>query len=309
MAASVILDRRSAPRQDRRRARRLLGGRDGRAGAGLARPRRGRAFRLATVLVFWVAFAVGFLVKGPLVPLFAGLLRRGPLDSRALGALAAGPASGSRPPVDACSWSRPGSSPSRSRAAAPSSRGPSGDDMLGKVATGQQQHWAPPGFYLVAFFATFWPAAALRGPCGALRVAASARGRARLRARLGRSRPGSSSRRCRPSCRITCCRSTRRSPSSTVLAMARGAIGRAASGREAVALLIPLVPLGLDGRPCGYAAWRFDGPLALAGLALLGAAPVSPSLAWLALRPRRPRAPRRWPASPPPCWSPSARSG
>jgi 4-amino-4-deoxy-L-arabinose transferase-like glycosyltransferase len=36
-----------------------------------------------------------------------------------------------------------------------------GDDMLGKVTTGQQNHGAPPGFYLLAYFATFWPAALL----------------------------------------------------------------------------------------------------------------------------------------------------
>jgi 4-amino-4-deoxy-L-arabinose transferase-like glycosyltransferase len=33
--------------------------------------------------------------------------------------------------------------------------------MLGKVGAAQRVHWAPPGFYLVAFFATFWPAAIL----------------------------------------------------------------------------------------------------------------------------------------------------
>jgi hypothetical protein len=33
--------------------------------------------------------------------------------------------------------------------------------MLGKVGTAQTYHWAPPGYYLAAFFATFWPGAAL----------------------------------------------------------------------------------------------------------------------------------------------------
>ena len=36
-----------------------------------------------------------------------------------------------------------------------------GHDMLGKVGTAQKYHWAPPGFYLSAFFATFWPGAIL----------------------------------------------------------------------------------------------------------------------------------------------------
>ena len=36
-----------------------------------------------------------------------------------------------------------------------------GHDMLGKVGTAQTYHWAPPGYYLLAFFATFWPGAIL----------------------------------------------------------------------------------------------------------------------------------------------------
>ena len=36
-----------------------------------------------------------------------------------------------------------------------------GHDMLGKVGTAQRYHWAPPGFYLLSFFATFWPGAVL----------------------------------------------------------------------------------------------------------------------------------------------------
>src|SRR5919112_1568 len=36
-----------------------------------------------------------------------------------------------------------------------------GKDMLGKVGTAQKYHWAPPGFYLLSFFATFWPGAIL----------------------------------------------------------------------------------------------------------------------------------------------------
>jgi 4-amino-4-deoxy-L-arabinose transferase-like glycosyltransferase len=36
-----------------------------------------------------------------------------------------------------------------------------GKDMLGKVAEGQEKHGAPPGFYALAFFGTFWPLAPL----------------------------------------------------------------------------------------------------------------------------------------------------
>ena len=38
-----------------------------------------------------------------------------------------------------------------------------GHDMLAKVASGQEAHGAPPGYYLLLFFVTFWPAAPLAG--------------------------------------------------------------------------------------------------------------------------------------------------
>jgi 4-amino-4-deoxy-L-arabinose transferase-like glycosyltransferase len=38
-----------------------------------------------------------------------------------------------------------------------------GKDMLAKVTGGQEAHGAPPGYYLVLFFLTFWPGAVLSG--------------------------------------------------------------------------------------------------------------------------------------------------
>jgi 4-amino-4-deoxy-L-arabinose transferase-like glycosyltransferase len=38
-----------------------------------------------------------------------------------------------------------------------------GQDLLGKVARGQESHGAPPGFYVLLFWVTFWPGAALVG--------------------------------------------------------------------------------------------------------------------------------------------------
>jgi len=38
-----------------------------------------------------------------------------------------------------------------------------GHDMLAKVASGQEAHGAPPGYYLLLFFLTFWPTAPLAG--------------------------------------------------------------------------------------------------------------------------------------------------
>ncbi|AZO77600.1 MULTISPECIES: glycosyltransferase family 39 protein [unclassified Bosea (in: a-proteobacteria)] len=36
-----------------------------------------------------------------------------------------------------------------------------GKDMLAKVGEGQEKHWGPPGLYLLLFFGTYWPSAAL----------------------------------------------------------------------------------------------------------------------------------------------------
>jgi 4-amino-4-deoxy-L-arabinose transferase-like glycosyltransferase len=38
-----------------------------------------------------------------------------------------------------------------------------GHDMLGKVASGQEAHGAPPGFYFLLFWVTFWPGSVLAG--------------------------------------------------------------------------------------------------------------------------------------------------
>ncbi len=38
-----------------------------------------------------------------------------------------------------------------------------GDDMLAKVTSGQEAHGAPPGYYLLLFWITFWPGAVLAG--------------------------------------------------------------------------------------------------------------------------------------------------
>ena len=39
-----------------------------------------------------------------------------------------------------------------------------GHDMLAKVAGGQEAHGAPPGYYLLLFFLTFWPGVVLAAP-------------------------------------------------------------------------------------------------------------------------------------------------
>src|SRR5262249_12842128 len=38
-----------------------------------------------------------------------------------------------------------------------------GSDLLAKIAMGQESHGAPPGYYWLLFWATFWPGAMLAG--------------------------------------------------------------------------------------------------------------------------------------------------
>ncbi|NNM75241.1 ArnT family glycosyltransferase [Enterovirga aerilata] len=113
-----------------------------------------------TVLIFWIAVALGILVKGPMVVMFTGLAAA----VLSIRERSAAWLRGLRPWLGlaiilvavlpwfvAIAWKSGGEF----------YRLAVGDDMLGKVTTGQQKHGAPPGFYLVAYFATFWPAALL----------------------------------------------------------------------------------------------------------------------------------------------------
>ncbi len=114
----------------------------------------------ATVAIFWIAVAAGILIKGPMVIMFTGLaaavLSVRERSTRWLGGLRPGLGLifvllAVAPWFAAISW----------KSGFEFYRLAVGDDMLGKVATGQQNHFAPPGFYLVAYFATFWPGAIL----------------------------------------------------------------------------------------------------------------------------------------------------
>jgi 4-amino-4-deoxy-L-arabinose transferase-like glycosyltransferase len=115
---------------------------------------------LPTVLAFWSAVALGILVKGPMVVLFAGLpaaaLSVRERSARWLGSLR---------PVTGVLVTLAIVAPWFVAIALRSSGAffveAVGHDMLGKVGTAQTYHWAPPGFYALAFFGTFWPAAIL----------------------------------------------------------------------------------------------------------------------------------------------------
>jgi 4-amino-4-deoxy-L-arabinose transferase-like glycosyltransferase len=112
------------------------------------------------LLIFWTGFALGILVKGPLVLMFAGftaaILSYRERSWRWLLTLRPGLGAAFTllvvlPWFVAIAVKTGGAFYSASV----------GHDMLGKVGTAQKYHWAPPGFYLLSFFATFWPGAIL----------------------------------------------------------------------------------------------------------------------------------------------------
>jgi 4-amino-4-deoxy-L-arabinose transferase-like glycosyltransferase len=108
--------------------------------------------------IFWTAIGVGLLVKGPItpmVPLFAAIALS--LSIRGAGWLKA------LRPVAGLVWCLLMVLPWFALIMA-ATKGAFlsdslGSDMLGKVASGQEAHGAPPGTYLAAFIATAWPMA------------------------------------------------------------------------------------------------------------------------------------------------------
>jgi 4-amino-4-deoxy-L-arabinose transferase-like glycosyltransferase len=110
-------------------------------------------------LVFWGATALGLLVKGPIVPMVWGLailvLSVSQRSLRWLKPLRFGTGL-LLCLVVALPWFAAIMLKSGGSFFADSIV----QDMLGKVAEGQEKHWGPPGLYLLFFFATYWPAAA-----------------------------------------------------------------------------------------------------------------------------------------------------
>lgn len=118
--------------------------------------RNGRTAGWRVVIPFWLAIGAGVLVKGPLILLVSGgtaaalavadrqarwLRALRPLVGAALALLVVLPwfiAIGL-----ATDWAF--------------FRESVGHDLFAKLAGGQESHGAPPGFYLVAFWITFWP--------------------------------------------------------------------------------------------------------------------------------------------------------
>ncbi|MDV2982944.1 UNVERIFIED_CONTAM: glycosyltransferase family 39 protein [Methylobacteriaceae bacterium AG10] len=240
--------------------------------------RRGPA-SLGTALVFWLGIALGILVKGPMVPLFAGLaalvlcLREGSarwlLDLRPrLGVLIT--LAVVAPWFLAIAWKSGGAFFGEAV----------GRDMLGKVGSGAEKHWGPPGAYALAFFATFWPGAAFAAL--AIPFAWARRGEEAVALLIAwivpmwlifEAVPTKLPHYVLPLMPAVAI--------LTVLALSRGALDPRRPGARWVAGLVVLIPVGLT-LGLSLAAWRLDHALPLAALPLLLAACALAALAWAA---------------------------
>ena len=177
---------RGAARQDRCHARRLLRRGHGRPGAGLSQPGRRAFCPSGRLLIFWLGFAVGILVKGPLVPMFVGLCAAVLFyrERSARWLLTLRPWLGGLatllivlPWFVAIAIKSGGAFFSASV----------GHDMLGKVGTAQTYTGRRRASTCVAFFATFWPGADPGGHRRAVRLDPPPGGAGRLRAGLDRA--------------------------------------------------------------------------------------------------------------------------
>ena len=126
-------------------------------------PRRGDVQPgFGQLAIFWTALAVGILIKGPMILMVVGLAAAAlvVLDRSARWLLALRPLPGLLwllvlvLPWFIAIYARVGSQ---------FLIGSVGEDMLAKVASPQETHGAPPGLYLILFFATFFPASILAG--------------------------------------------------------------------------------------------------------------------------------------------------
>jgi len=241
--------------------------------------RRRERLPTATVLIFWGAVAAGILIKGPMTPLFVGLCAA-VLSIRERSArwlLTLRPGLGFLLVLVVVA---PWFIAIAIKTGGEFYEAAVGDDMLGKVTAGQQKHWGPPGYYTIAFFATFWPGAAF----ALLAIPAIWRRRREdaftfLLAWVV------------PSWLLFEAVSTKLPhyvmplyPAvaiATVMALASGAVSPHRRGARAVAFLMPLVPLGLT-IGLAVASWRFADRLPLAGLTLLAAAMLVGLMAWRA---------------------------
>ena len=110
--------------------------------------------------IFWTAIAAGVLLKGPFILLFMGLIAAVlVVTDRSIRWV------WTLRPIPEVIWLvvllLPWVAAIVSRTGMSFFADSIGHDMLGKVAEGQESHGAPPGYYLVLFVVTFFPAAVL----------------------------------------------------------------------------------------------------------------------------------------------------
>ena len=123
-------------------------------------PETPAGWRLPAIL--WTAMAAGVLVKGPLILMFVGLtaVALSILDRSARWIFALRPVSGI---VWMLLLVLPWFAAITLRSGGSFFEQALGHDMLEKVASSQEAHGAPPGYYLLLFWVTFWPGSVLAG--------------------------------------------------------------------------------------------------------------------------------------------------
>jgi len=113
-----------------------------------------------TLAAFWTGVALGLLVKGPLILMFCGLaaLVLSVRERSARWLLLLRPWLGL---LLTLALVLPWFVAIAVKSGGAFFEASVGQDMLAKVGGGQERHWGPPGYYLLAFYGTFWPGAVL----------------------------------------------------------------------------------------------------------------------------------------------------
>jgi 4-amino-4-deoxy-L-arabinose transferase and related glycosyltransferases of PMT family len=120
----------------------------------------GRYLPVRACVIFWLGMAIGILVKGPMVIMFAGLAAL-VLSIKERSAYWLGSLRLKQGLLATLIIVLPWFIAIAVKSHGEFFQASVGHDMLGKVGAAQKVHWAPPGFYLLSFFATFWPGAIL----------------------------------------------------------------------------------------------------------------------------------------------------
>ncbi len=110
--------------------------------------------------IFWTALAAGVLLKGPLIVMVVALAAIALIvvDRSAAWLLTLKPIAGI---IWLAVLVLPWFVAIIGRTGDAFLAGSVGEDLLGKIFTGQESHGAPPGYYFVLFWVTFWPGATL----------------------------------------------------------------------------------------------------------------------------------------------------